>query len=499
MLSLAGGALGLLTATWAAHVLVSSMASAFPIFHALDLTPDTTVLLATMTFCSLATIAFGVWPALRLSRPDLLPSLKDHAGEISGKIAGRITVRDALVTAQLALSLALLVLSGLFVRGAAAGASANPGFEVGQLAIAEIDPLLGGYDAAQGREAHRAVLEKLRSTPGIESVAEASALPFGDYSSGAAVQRGGPRLKNKDPDAAGKLLRVRSYTVTADYFKTLGVRLVQGREFTAAEEATAGGTTPVIVDVTLAERLFANENPVGQFLQYGADSGTADSKPANSKPMVIVGLAPAVKHGLFTNKPEGHLYVPSGAADWTRMFVYARAAAPQTGDAIVRSVREQLRAADPNLPVTFVKSFRAQHEGSPKVWVLRAAAKMFLTLGLAGTFVAVIGLYGVRSYLVSRRTREFGVRMAIGASPADVLRLVVRESLAITVVGLTIGLGLAMLLGWGLRAAIYQISPFDPVTLGGATVILAIASLAASIIPARRAANVLPMTALRNG
>jgi ABC-type antimicrobial peptide transport system permease subunit len=233
---------------------------------------------------------------------------------------------------------------------------------------------------------------------------------------------------------------------------------------------------------------------VGQFLQYGADSGTADSTP-----MVIVGLAPAVKHGLFTNRPEGHLYVPSGAADPTRMFVYARAAAPQTGDAIVSSVREQLRAADPNLPVTFVKSFRAQHEGSPKVWVLRAAAKLFVTLGLASTFVAVIGLYGVRSYLVSRRTREFGVRMAIGASRADVLRLVVRESLAMTIVGLTVGLGLAMLLGWGLRSAIHQISPFDPATLGAATGILAIASLAASLIPARRAANVLPMTALRNG
>jgi hypothetical protein len=166
--------------------------------------------------------------------------------------------------------------------------------------------------------------------------------------------------------------------------------------------------------------------------------------------------------------------------------------------AIVTSVREQLRAADANLPVIFVKSFRAQHEGSAQVWILRAAAKMFLTLGLAGTFVAVIGLYGVRSYLVSRRTREFGGRMAIGASPADVRSLVVRETLATTTVGLTIGLGLALVLGWGLRAAIYQISPFDPVTLGTATGILAISSLAASVIPARRAANVLPMAALRH-
>jgi predicted permease len=492
MLSLAGGALGLLTATWAARVLVSSMASAFPIFLALDLTPDTTVLIATVLFCSFATVAFGLWPALRLSRSDLRSSINDRSSEVSGMIAGRITVRDALVTMQLSVSLALLVSSGLFVRGAAAGASANPGFEVGQLAVAEIDPALGGYDAVQGREAHRRVLETLRSTPGIESVAEASAMPFGDYSSVAAVQRGGPRLKNEDQDAAGRLLRVRRYAVTGDYFKTIGLSLVQGREFTAAEEATVNGAIPVIVDVTLAERLFANEHPIGQTLQYGAETA------ADAKLMVIVGLAPAVKHGLFDDQPEGHLYVPSGAAEWTRMFVYARAAAPWTGDTIVKSVREQLRAADPNLPVTFVKSFRAYHEGSPAMWVLRTAAQMFLTLGLAGTFVAVIGLYGVRSYLVSRRTQEFGVRMAIGASPGDVLRLVLRESLATTIVGLTIGLGLAMLLGWGLRAAIYQISPLDPVTLGGATGILALASFAASIIPARRAARVLPMTALRN-
>ena len=493
MLSLAGGALGLLTATWAARLLLSSMAAVFPIFLVLDLTPDTTVLFATMIFCSLATVAFGLWPALRLSRPDLVSSLKDHAGEVSGKIGGRITVRGTLVTAQLALSLALLVVSGLFVRGAAAGAAANPGFDVGQVAIAQIEPKLGGYDTAQSRRAHRALLERLRSTPGIESVAEASALPFGDYSSGAAVQREGPRLKNEDPEAAGKLLHAQTYTVTSAYFKALGLTMVRGREFTAAEEAGVDGTPAVIIDVTLAERLFANENPVGQLLQYGADSGTADSKP-----MIIVGVAPAVKHDLFARRAEAHIYVPSGAADSTRMFVYARAAAPLTGDAIVTSVREQLRAADANLPVIFVKSFRAQHEGNARVWILRTAARMFLTLGLAGTFVAVIGLYGVRSYLVSRRTREFGVRIAVGASPTDVLRLVVRETLTTTAVGVTIGLGLAMLLGWGLRAAIYQISPFDPLTLGAATAILAVSSLAASIIPARRAARVVPMTALRH-
>jgi putative ABC transport system permease protein len=493
MLSIAGGLLGLLTSTWAARLLVSSMATVLPISLAIDLRPDMTVLFATMAFCTFATLAFGLWPALRLSRPDLLSSLKDQAGEVSGRIAGRITVRGALVTAQLALSLALLVLSGLFVRGAAAGASADPGFNLDPLVLAQVEPKLGGYGAVQGREAHRAVLARLRSTPGIESVAEASAIPFGDYSFGAAVQREGPRLKNEDPDAKAKIVHANTYTVTSDYFRTLGLTMIGGREFTVSEESAAGGTQPVIIDVGLAARLFANENPIGQLLQYGADSGTPESKP-----MLIVGVAPGVKHDLFENRPEPHIYVPAGVTDATRMFVYARAAAPQTADNIVTTVREQLRAADPNLPVMFVKSFRSQHEASAQVWILRAAAKMFLTLGLAAAFVAVIGLYGVRSYLVSRRTREFGVRMAVGASPLDVLMLVLRESITTTAVGLTIGLGLGMMLGWGLSFLIYQVSPFDPVTLLGATGLLAVSSIVASVVPARRAASVMPMAALRN-
>lgn len=493
MLSLAGGALGLVLATWAAELLIGSLSTVLPITLAVDLRPDTTVLTATLTFCTLATLAFGLWPALRLSRPDLLSSLKDQAGEISGKLTSRITVRGALLTAQLALSLALLVLSGLFVRGAAAAASADPGFNLDPLVVSQIEPKLGGYDAVRGREAQRVVLERLRATPGIEAVAAASVVPFGDYSMGAAVQREGRRLKNEDREAAAKIAHVQHYHITSDYFRTLGLTMVRGREFTAAEETGVGGTVPVVIDQGLVDRLFKNEDPIGQLLQYGADSGTADSQP-----MLIVGVAPGIKHDLFEPRPEPHLYVPMSAGESTRMFLYARAAAPQDGDAIVTSVRDQLRAADPTLPVISVKSFRSQHESSAQVWILRSAANMFLTLGLAAAFVAVIGLYGVRSYLVSRRTREFGVRMAVGARPVDVLRLVLRETITTTSVGLAIGIGLGVLLGWGLSFLIYQVRPYDPITLAASTGLLALSSIVASIIPARRAANVLPMTALRN-
>ena len=493
LLSLAGGALGLITSSWAANLLVSEISTILPMSLILDVTADLRVMAATFAFCTLATIAFGLWPALRLSRPDLLTSLKDHAGEVSGRIGRRITVRGALVTAQLALSLALLILSGLFVRGAAAGASADPGFALDRLIVAEIDGRLGGFDEPQSRDLRRRVLERLRGASGVESVAAGSVIPFGDFTVTSLVQREGPRLRSDDPEARGKLVSALEYVVTADYFRTLGLAMMRGREFTTAEEIGVSGMTPVIIDAALADRLFPDEDPIGQTLQFGADitrhSGTA---------MHIVGVAPAVRHDLFDMQPAAHFYLPFGATALTRMFVYARAQDSQDIGAMTSTLRQELRAVDANLPILRVTSFRAQHERSAQVWILRAAARLFLTLGLAAAFVAVVGLYGVRSYLVSRRKREFGVRMAVGASPADVMKLVLREAVTTTTVGLAIGLGLGVLLGWGLSAVIYQVSPFDPITLGGAAGILTIASFIASIVPARRAANVMPMAALRN-
>lgn len=493
VLSLAGGVLGVLLSSWAANLLLSEISTILPMSLLLDVSPDRRVVLATFAFCTLATVGFGLWPAMRLSRPDLLSSLKDHAGEVSGRIAGRITVRGALVTAQLALSLALLILSGLFVRGAAAGASADPGFALEPLLVAEADPRLGGFDVAQSRDIRRRVLERVRSLAGIERASVGSIIPFGDFTVTSLVQREGPRLKVDDPGARDKLVSALEYVVGADYFSTLGLPLRRGRDFTPAEESGTSAIAPVIVDDALAARLFPGEDPVGQTLQFGAEVSRHDGRP-----MQIIGVAPTVRHDLFDADPEPHIYLPFGSTDVTRMYVYARATSPSQVEAMTATLREELRGVEANLPVMRVASFKAQHERSAQVWILRAAARLFLTLGLAAAFVAVVGLYGVRSYLVTRRTREFGVRMAVGASPADVMRLVMQEAVTTTTAGIVIGLGLGAMLGWGLSAVIYQVSPFDPVTLAAAVGILATASLVAALVPARRAATVVPMTALRN-
>ena len=494
LLSLAGGTAGLFLATWSMQLLVSSVVTVIPIAISLDATPDFRVALATLVFCALATMGFGLLPALKLSRTDVNATLKDQAGEVSGRLGRRITVRGALLTAQLALSLALLIVSGLFVRGAAAGASADPGFALAPLIVAEVDPRLAGYDDTRTRELHRSVLERLRAMPGVEAVATSSVIPFGSVSIGSTVQREGPRLKREDPAAKGKLFDAQKYIISADYFRALGLPMLRGREFSAAEETGRTGSRPVIIDAALAAKLFPNQDPLGHVLQFADGS----SEPAADQPLEIIGVAPTVRHDLFEREPEPHIYLSSGASNVTTMFTYVRSLSPTAPEGLAPAVRSQFTALDANVPILSVRSFAELYDHSPSIWLLRFAAQLFLTLGAAAAFVAVVGLYGVNAYVVSRRTREFGVRMAVGASPADVLRLVIREARATTLAGLSIGLALGMLLGKGLSGLIYGVSPFDPVSLGGAAALLASASLLAAFVPARRAARVSPMAALRD-
>ncbi|MDO8681334.1 MAG: ABC transporter permease [Acidobacteriota bacterium] len=493
LLSLMGGVAGLLLASWSLQLAISSFSTVLPIAVVFSTAPDSRVVGATFLFCTLATVGFGLWPALRLARTDAVPALKDQAGEIGGRLGGRVTVRDALLAAQLALSLALLIVSGLFVRAASAGAEADPGFRLEPIVVAQVEPRLGGYDDARSRELRRASLERLRGVSGVEAASSSSVLPFGIISISAGVQREGPRLTHEDPEARGKLVEALQYVVGSDYFRTLGVTMLRGREFTPAEEAGPTGSQPVIIDAPLAARLFPDQDPVGRVLQFGAQSGTAAAHP-----MEIVGVAPGLRHDLFSSEFRPHIYLPSGGSNAAMLHLFVRTAAPGGADGIVPAIRNELMAVDSEMPLILVQSFAAMHEQSAAVWMLRAAARLFLTLGLAAGFVAVVGLYGVRSYMVSRRTREFGVRMAVGASPADILRLVMREAASTTTVGLAAGLAIGALLGLVMDRFLYQVSSFDPISFVSASAALTAASLAATLVAARRAARVSPMAALRD-
>ena len=492
LLSLAGAALGLGGAYLGSTLLLRSMARIMPMSLALAINPDARVIAATLALAALATAAFGLWPAIRVSRIDTIRTLNDQSGGLRGSRQA-FSAGNMLVTAQMMLSLALLIVSALFVRAAVAGGKTDPGFPLDRTVHARVDPSLAGLDEARGRDVHQRVLERLRALPGVDSVSTASVIPFGDTSMTRRVQADGPRLRGNEPGATEKLVGAQYYVVGAGYFRTLGIELIAGREFTASDEQPSGGGVRAIIDEPLAKRLFPNENPIGRRLQFTAD----DDGPGSDRPMEIIGLVKGTRHDLFSREPEPHLYLSSGLDYSPAMHLHVRAAEGIPPGALVDTVRQAIRTTAPSLPVFTVATLEAHRDGSIPLWFLRTAARVFLVLGGAAAFLAVVGLYGVKSYVVSRRTREFGIRQALGATPALIVRQVLREGLPLTLVGVGLGIGLGGLLGRVLSTILYQVSPFDPLSLAAASALLLGAALAAAWLPARRAGRIEPMAAMR--
>jgi len=492
MLALAGGVAGFGAAYFGAALLLRSMTRIMPMSIALDAAPDVRVVGVTIAFAALATIAFGLWPALRLARTDTVRALSDQSGGLGG--ARRwFSAGNLLVTAQMALSLALLVVSALFVRASVLGAQANPGFALDRTVHAEVDPAFAGMDEVRGRAIHRQLLERLRSLPGVERASSASLIPFNDISITRQVQGDGPRLRANDPGAREKLVDAQYFVVGADYFKTLGIDVVAGREFTLADEQLSAGVIPAIVDEPLARRLFPDATPLGRRLQFAAD----DDGVGSGRAIEIVGLVKGTRHDLFDREPVPHLYLSSGQAYVSSMHLHIRAAGGSAPENLLDLVRREIRTTAPTLPLFTVATLAAHRDGSVGLWFLRTAARLFVVLGSAAAFLAIVGLYGVKSYVVSRRTREFGIRQALGATPARIVQLVFREGSALTLIGLGLGLGLGALLGRVLSTVLYQVSPFDPLSLAAAAGILLAAAMVAAWVPARRAGRIEPMVAMR--
>ena len=492
VLATAGAIVGLGAAYLGSRLLISSMTYLLPMTLALEPSLDARVVGATIGFAALATILFGLWPSVRLSRTDTVRALNDQTAGMGG--ARRWFSRaNLLVTAQMTLSLALLIVSALFVRAAALGAQADPGFAIDRTVHAEIDPALAGMDETKGREVRRAVLERLRALPGVEAASEASGIPYGPTSITRRVQTDGPRLRGDEPGAAGKLINAQYYVIGADYFRSLGIAMVAGREFTAADEAPSNTVLKAVIDAPLAERLFAHETPVGRRLQFAAD----DDAEGSSRPMEIVGVAAATHHDLFSREPEPHIYLPSGQVYLSGAHLHVRTAQGTPPANLVDAVRTAIRTAAPALPVFSVDTLETFRDRSIPLWILRTAARFFLVLGVSAAFLAIVGLYGVKSYIVSRRTREFGIRQALGATPRTIVRQVLWEGLPLTLGGLALGLGLGALLGRILSVVLYQVSPFDPISFIAAAGLLFGASLLAASLPARRAARIEPMSAMR--
>jgi predicted permease len=490
VLALLGGAAGLLLAYWSTTLLVRSLAVLAPIDLIYGASPDLRVLAATLGFCTLSTLLFALVPAWNLSRPDVLSDLKDGGqGAIEkGKQRRVFSRRNLLVMGQISLSLMLLTAAGLFFRSFVRAANVKPGFRMENAVLIELDPSLAGYDEPHGRQIYRTLLDRLAALPSVESASVAATVPFGMVSLGRGIQKSSDAPSDK-PDAN---LECRFNIVSEGYFATLGIPLLRGRAFLPGE---AGAATPpvAILDQLAATRLWPDGDAVGKHIRM---SGGGLQK---AREVEVVGVVGNVKEHIIGGGSETHLYVPFGQEYQANMSIHLKIA-PEGAESEVRlleTVRREIRAADSRLPVLALRTMREHLDRSLDIWVVETGSRMFGIFGGVALLLAMIGLYGIRAYTVSRRTREIGIRMALGATGSDTLRMILREGVIIAAVGVCAGLVLSWLLGKVLASMLYDVTGADPLVFLLAPAVLTTVSLLACYIPARKAARVDPIVALR--
>jgi predicted permease len=482
----------LLLAYASSTLLVASLTPVLPLPLHFDPRPDVRVLIATTVFAVVSTLVFGLGPALKLSRSDVVADLKEVLSDARGRRA-RVPTRGWLVVGQIAVSLVLMTAGGLFARGAMKASATDPGFRYDRELLVSLDPSLAGYDEARGAAAYRAVLDRLRSLPGVEAAGMASLVPFGDINEGSPVDRPGRT-------SADTVNRSPTYTIIgADYFRALGLSMRRGREFTRVEEESPSAAPVAIIDELLAGRLFPNEDPIGQEVRLtpGTEGGGTDQRE-RSRPMQIVGVSPSLRDELLDRGVGGHLYVQAGRHYRGNMNIHVRVARAGTRAEtdMLETIRRSLRALDSRLPILELTAMRTFHDRGLVLWAVRAAGRTLTGFGVLALLLAAVGVYGLKSYVVSQRTREIGIRMALGASQADVLWMVLREGATLTLIGLAIGFPLALGLARFLSRVLVGVSPFDPIVLTLAPLTLAAAAALATYVPARRATRVTPLEAL---
>jgi predicted permease len=487
LLALAGGAVGLLLATWTTDALLASLRPVLPVALTLpDVGIDWRVLVGTVGFCLVASLIFGAWPAWALTGRAVVSDLKRHVGE-EGRQPGGIRIGNALVIGQVALSLLLLASGGLFLMSAISAATADPGFRLDGKLLVEVDPSLTGYDEARGRQSYLALMDRLRTVPGVEAVTIGSRLPFSGFGDSRDVAPAGAA------DASSRSVGAPFSVVGRDYARVLGLPMLGGRDFTDAELTRGSSERVAIIDDALAQRLWPGEEALGRLIQFLDEEG-----PELGKPLRVVGIVPAVKHSLGNPTPSPHVYVPLGQHYESAMTLMLRVARDEPERAMLGTIARAIRGVDDRVPVLSLETWRDHLDAGLDVWLYRVGARVFSAFGAIALLLAVIGVYGVKSYVVSQRTREFGIRIATGAHPRALLWQVLREGSRITAIGIGIGLLLALGAGQFLRSILYGVDGFEPLVLITAPLILLASSLLASFIPALRATRVDPTVALRS-
>jgi predicted permease len=498
VLALAGGALGLLIAQWSNDLLVQSLNGMFRSMNfslAIELRPDAVVLAATFLFCVAATLIFSLGPALKSVRSNVAQDLKQQTGEpaVAGRWNRFFSGRHCLVMVQIALSLVLLFSGGLFLRGAFNASGLNPGFGTTGGIVAEMDFTLTRTDDATTRRKMGAVLTRAQELPGVKYAALATLLPYGNIDNERRIMAAGTAPAS-DPKAPPPGFDGLFTGVTPDYFAAMGVRLLRGRSFTTIEAENRDAPSVAILDERMARSLFPRGDAVGRRIRY--TSPPSDGSPLE---MEVVGIVSSFRHQVGTEEPPRRLFVPLARANAHGVFLHIRLAAdnPKAVPAATRMVRDELRRLDPDLPLLRLVPFADVIDGNIGLWVVKLGAVTFGAFGGIALLLAIVGVYGVKAYTVARRSREIGIRMALGAMPADVFRLVMKQGVLQTAVAVGGGIVLSFLVGKALSSMLFNVSPADPLVLGGAMLVLLAATLLACYVPAHRATKVSPTEALR--
>lgn len=515
VLALFGGAFGLLLGLWSSDLLVVSLGKMLPLDIVWLAGPNPAILAATFGFCVVGTLGFALGPALKLSRSAVVADLKEQAGEDVMKRRWRFLPRNPLVVAQIAFSLALLTAAALFIRGAGKAASVETGLSPGASFLIETDASLAGYDQKRGQDLYRSLEERLAALPGVEHASISATVPFGIISLSRNVQRAGLQLApDAKPATAAEGLAFSALwnSVGGDYFGTVGLRVVRGRSFTQAEANQSGGPMVAIIDEVLAKKLWPEGDALGQRIQYASDNApkaksdghaagmSGDLSAETGKETIeIVGIVPTIKQQLLQRDPTGQIYVPfaKGFQSNINLFVRFHSIAAGSEGNTAALLRRTVREVDPSLPILSLKSFAQHLDNNFELWIVRTGAAMFSVFGGLALGLAIVGLYGVKAYSVARRTREIGIRMALGAQPGTVLRMIMREGSIMLLSGIVIGLLLAAGTGKILSGMLYEVGALDPIAFTVAPLTLAMAALIATWLPARRATRISPMAALR--
>jgi predicted permease len=469
-----GGALGLALAWWSNRFLLALVASGrSPV--SLNVTLNARVLTFTAAASLLACILFGLAPAWRATAVDLTPELKDSSRNAEG--GARLGLGKSLVVMQVALSLSTLIIAGLFARSLGKLYTLDAGFKKENVLLVSTDPRMIGYQGKQVSALYQRLLERFKTIPGVRS----ASLGWAGLLSENWIKNQGTLHVQGRPAPPGAPNRPQIVGVGLEYFETVGMTILRGRSFTARDFDRESGQKAVIVNETFARDYFGEEDPIGQRFGYNAAGDEFE----------IVGVVKDTKHSSLRETTQGAFYTPGfGQRDTT--FQLRTVADPTR---IIGAVRQAAREIDANLPLYNIKTLATQVDESLVQERLISMLSSFF--GLLSLLLAAIGLYGILAYAVSRRTREIGIRIALGAQPGAVLRMVLRQGLILTLVG--VGFGLAASLGATrlLTSQLFDVTPTDPVTFVVAPILLLTVALLACLVPARRATNVDPVIAIR--